>query len=341
MSRPNHILIIRLSALGDVAMVVPVIRAFINQYPKVKITILTRASYAALFKDLINVEILSADLKGVHKGVFGLCKLSKQIRKLKIDAIADLHNVLRTNILKTFLFNIRVVQIDKGRDEKRALVSGEKFQQLKSSIERYSDVFEELGFHLDLSKPKFPTPAKLRPDINDLIGADPKNWIGIAPFAAHIGKMYPLDLMESVIKSLSERNKIILFGGGLSETEQLNDIASKYQNVVNVADKFGLSEELDIISNLDVMIAMDSANAHLAAIMGIKVISLWGVTHPYAGFYPFNQDINNAILSDRKRFPKIPTSIYGNKLPEGYEEAMRTISPESIIKKVNLSKVRD
>ncbi|SDB62177.1 ADP-heptose:LPS heptosyltransferase [Flavobacteriaceae bacterium MAR_2010_188] len=335
MSRPNHILVIRLSALGDVAMVLPVIRAFIHQYPKVKITMLTRASYAALFKDLINVEILSADLMGVHKGVFGLYKLSKQIRKLKVDAVADLHNVLRTNILKTFLFNIPVLQIDKGRAEKRALINGEKFQQLKTTFQRYENVFEELGFPLDLSNPEFPKREKLNHDITNFIGSENKNWIGIAPFAAHAGKMYPLDLMKSVIESLSEKNKIILFGGGKSETEQLNKIASKYLNVVNVANRFNLSEELNIISNLDVMISMDSGNAHLAAMMGIRVITLWGVTHPYAGFYPFNQDINDAILSDRKKYPKIPTSIYGNKMPEGYEDAMRTISPESIIQKVN------
>lgn len=82
------------------------------------------------------------------------------------------------------------------------------------------------------------------------------------------------------------------------------------------------------------MLSMDSGNAHMAAMMGIKVVTLWGVTHPYAGFYPFHQDIDFALLADRSKFPKIPTSIYGNKFPDGYENSMATIRPEEVVEKV-------
>jgi ADP-heptose:LPS heptosyltransferase len=88
------------------------------------------------------------------------------------------------------------------------------------------------------------------------------------------------------------------------------------------------------MGNLDVMLSMDSGNAHIAAMLGIKVITLYGATHPFAGFAPFNQPIENALLSDRKKYPMLPTSVYGNKIVHGYEEAMRTISPESVIEKI-------
>ena len=65
--------------------------------------------------------------------------------------------------------------------------------------------------------------------------------------------------------------------------------------------------------------------------LGVKVITLWGATHPYAGFSPFNQPLENALVSDRNQFPKLPTSVYGNKKVEGYEDAMRTISPEKVV----------
>ena len=158
---PKHILVIRLSAMGDVAMTVPVLRAFTEQYPDVKITVLTREFFKPFFGDLQNVSVFNAEVNGKHKGVFGLLKLSKELKKLDIDAVADLHNVLRSKILKFFFFGIKVVQIDKGRAEKKALTSGQNVKQLKTTHQRYADVFEQLGFKIDLSNPSFPIMLRL------------------------------------------------------------------------------------------------------------------------------------------------------------------------------------
>ena len=334
MPSTKHILVIRLSAMGDVAMTVPVLKAFTTQYPEVKLTVLTREFFTPFFRDLENVSVFPADLKGTHKGVLGLYKLSKELKKLNIDAIADLHNVLRTNILKCFFLGKPFVQIDKGRADKKALVTGKTFQQLKTTHERYADVFRKLGFPLDISNPTFPKRVALNPELQKTIGVDTKNWIGMAPFAAHESKMYPLDLMEQVIETLSKTHKILLFGGGKKEVDILDAYQNKYENVINLAGKLTLDEELDVISNLDVMLSMDSGNAHMAAMLGVKVITIWGVTHPYAGFAPFNQPEDFALLSDREQFPLIPTSIYGNKFPEGYQDAAGSIAPETIINKI-------
>lgn len=331
---PKHILVIRLSAMGDVAMTVPVLRAFTHQYPEVKTSILTRDFFTPFFRDLPQVSVFSADLKGTHKGVFGLYKLSKELRNLGIDAVADLHNVLRTNILKTFFFGKKVIQIDKGRIEKKALITGKNFKQLKTTHQRYADVFEALGFKLDLTNPTFPEKKNLNKKTQDILGKTAYHLVGIAPFAAHEGKMYPLDAMKEVIKSLSKQYHVVLFGGGKKEIEILNELENTLENVVNVAGKLSLSEELDLISNLHVMLSMDSGNAHLAAMLGVKVITIWGVTHPYAGFAPFNQPKDYALVVDRNLYPKIPTSVYGNKYPENYKEASKSIAPEMVIQKV-------
>lgn len=336
MPSTKHILVIRLSAMGDVAMTVPVLKAFTTQYPEVKLTVLTREFFTPFFRDLENVSVFPADLKGTHKGVLGLYRLSKELKKLNIDAIADLHNVLRTNILKCFFLGKPFVQIDKGRAEKKGLVSRKTFQQLKTTHERYADVFRKLGFPLDLANPTFPKRVALNPELQKTIGVDAKNWIGMAPFAAHESKMYPLDLMEQVIETLSKTHKILLFGGGKKEVDILDAYQNKYENVINLAGILTLDEELDVISNLDVMLSMDSGNAHMAAMLGVKVITIWGVTHPYAGFAPFNQPEDFALLSDREQFPLIPTSIYGNKFPEGYQDAARSITPERVVEKINL-----
>ena len=74
--------------------------------------------------------------------------------------------------------------------------------------------------------------------------------------------------------------------------------------------------------------------ADVAAIQHVKTITLWGVTHPYAGFAPFHQPDDYCVISDLKKYPKIPCSIYGNKVINGYENAMETISPAKVIEKI-------
>ncbi|WP_299121186.1 glycosyltransferase family 9 protein [uncultured Winogradskyella sp.] len=334
MPNSKHILVIRFSAMGDVAMTVPIIRALTEQHPEVKITVVTRAFFKPFFSDLKNVEVYSADLKGKHNGVSGLYKLSKELKALQFDAIADLHNVLRSKILKFFFIGKKVVQLDKGRTEKRALTSGKLFQQLKTTHQRYKDVFENLGYSVDLSNPKFPNPKQLSENLNEFISNKEKRTVGIAPFAAHKSKMYPLEKMEEVISKVSKDHNIILFGGGEKEVEVLNRFESKFNNVSSVAGRLKLEEELNLISNLDVMLSMDSGNAHIAAMLGIKVITIWGVTHPFAGFAPFNQPSHYALLADREQYTLIPTSVYGNKFPEGYENAAGSVSVDTIISKV-------
>ena len=163
-------------------------------------------------------------------------------------------------------------------------------------------------------------------------------WIGIAPFAQYESKVYPLDLMQNVVDNLALKSntKIFLFGGGKEETEKLNTLAKQRENIVVVAGKLKFNQELQLISNLDIMLSMDSGNAHIAAMLGIKVITLWGATHPFAGFAPFNQPLENYLTADRNQYPLLPTSVYGNKKVAGYEEVMRSISVESIVEKINL-----
>lgn len=336
----THILVIRLSAMGDVAMLVPVLRVVTATYPHLKITVLTKEFFAPLFSNIKNVYVYEADIRGEHKGVYGLSRLAKELRELEIDAVADMHNVLRSNILKTvfYFYGLPVKQIDKGRKEKKALTTSNNkiFKQLKSTHQRYADVFAGLGYPVVLKRHEFPPKKKLSHNIRQFTGNDQKKWIGVAPFAQHNSKVYPLDLLEKVLEDLNEDKayKIFLFGGGNAEKEKLEILEAKFENVVSLAGKLTFEEELALISNLDTMLSMDSGNAHLAAMFGIPVVTLWGVTHPYAGFKPFGQPYKNCILPDLNQFPAIPTSVYGNKVPAGYEDVMRTISPEQVVERV-------
>jgi len=326
--------------MGDVAMTVPVLRAFVNQFPEVNITVISRPFFIPFFEGIPNLSFFAFDEQERHKGVAGLLRLFQDLKRLNIDAFADLHNVLRSKVIRN-LFTLsgkKTALVDKGRADKKTLTQPEYkvFKQLPTMFERHVKVFEELGFTVDLSQPEFPVKAFLIPEIQALIGEKNQKLIGIAPFAQYDSKVYPLDLMQQVIDKLAldTTNTVLLFGGGTKEIEILDSLAFNRKSVINMAGQLKLQQELQLISNLDVMLSMDSGNAHIAAMLGIKVITLWGATHPYAGFSPFNQPLENAIVSDRKLFPKLPTSVYGNKKVAGYEDAMRTILPETIVRLV-------
>ena len=338
MNNTKHILVIRLSAMGDVAMLVPVLQTLFQQNRNIKITILSKKFLKPIFSEEIsrlNIGFVEADTKNRHKGLLGIYKLYKELKKLDIDLIADTHNVLRSKILGFFfkLNNKKVIKIDKGRKEKKELTRTKNkiFKQLKTTHQRYVDVFRNLGFTLDLSKHKFCLKPSLPNDFS--FKKSVGRIIGIAPFAQYQGKMYPLDLTEQIIKKLSKNNLIYLFGGGKKEINILNNLSKKYENVINLAGKLSLKEELQIIANLDIMFAMDSSNAHFSAMFGVKTITVWGVTHPFAGFAPYKQQ-NNCILPNLKEFPNLPCSIYGNKVCKNYKNVMRSIPVDIIINKL-------
>ena len=319
--------------MGDVAMTVPVIRTFVEQYPDVKITVVSRPFFKPFFDTIPEVCFFPIDLEKKHKGFLGLFRLFKALKALDVDALADLHNVLRSKILTLFFKwnGFKTATVDKGREGKKELTRPENkiFKPLPTMVQRHQDVFKELGFSINLSNPNFPK-------FENSKTKNAQKWIGIAPFAQYDAKVYPFDLMQEVVNLLaqSQEHKIFLFGGGKKEIELLNQLAEGKSNVENFAGKVKLPQEMELISNLDVMLSMDSGNAHVAAMLGTKVVTLWGATHPFAGFAPFNQPLSNCLTSDREKFPLLPTSVYGNKIVDGYENAMRTITPERVVEKI-------
>jgi ADP-heptose:LPS heptosyltransferase len=344
--KTQHIAIIRLSAMGDVAMTVPVILALTKQYPKVKVTVVSRPFFKPLFNRIPNVKFLSVHTKHQHKGLLGLFRLYQELKNRGVTQIADLHNVLRSKIIRTlFIFSGKKAAFtDKGRKEKTALTrfKNKDFKPLKSMFERHVETFQKLGYTIDLNNPSFLEKGKIPQKAIDLVGEKKEQWIGIAPFAQHQRKVYPLDLMQKVIEQLSQdsNSKILLLGGGEHEKEMLDKMTTSLKKAYNLAGVISFDEELDLISNLDLMVSMDSGNAHLAAMFGVNTITLWGATHPYAGFSPYNQPVENCLVSDREKFPLLPTSVYGNKKVAGYEEAMRTISVEKIVDSIQAQLIK-
>ena len=326
----KKLLIIRFSALGDIAMTVPVVHDLAMQYPDLEITMLSREIARPLFEQLpSNVHFLAADLKGRHKGLFGLCSLWRDAHLSDFDYIADFHDVLRTWWLRTegCLRRKKVAKIDKGRKGKKALTrqKNKVFVQQATSFERYAKVLEQLGFPTksQFVKLDYSSFCKKQKATNE-------TWIGIAPFAKHPAKVYPIDKMEQIIKALSQKESttLFLFGGGEEEKRHIAELCSKYPNVQPAQSQHGLLGELALMGQLDVMLSMDSANMHLASLVGTRVVSIWGGTHPYAGFLGWKQKSSDCV---QLNLPCRPCSVYGNKpCFRGDYACLNGIAPERI-----------
>ena len=334
------VLITRFSAVGDVAMTIPLLYSLSETYPLHRFVFVSRERFGQFFinkpKNLDFIGINPDSYKGPH----GLYKLYRELSALHPNMLADLHDVLRTKILRTYfrLFSrTKAASIDKGRREKKELTqAGNSCKaQLRSTFKRYHDVFTALGLPFE---PRFTSLFEQdKGNIDDFASSIPTkgndHWVGIAPFARHKGKIYPLEKMEEVVALLSaqERIKLFFFGNGFEEEKIINSWCNKYPNTIAFIGKSDFNGELRLISHLDTMLCMDSANMHMASLVGVPAISIWGATSPLAGFLGWQQRKEDCIelpLECR------PCSIFGNKPCRRGDYRCMSIAPKAIAEKV-------
>jgi len=322
-------LILRFSAMGDVAIAASVMKEVAAQHPNIRFVFATRAFFTPFFDNIPNLEVFPVDFNEKYKGFKGIFKLYKDLNKnYKIDAIADLHDVLRSKLLTLYFRlsfkKVQIATINKGRKEKRALCIVETYKTaLKCTWQRYTEVFQKLKLKTTVKPANIPYfPEKVKK-------------IGISPFAQHKGKVYPPELMEKVLELLNNGNyEVFLFGGGKKEQELCEIWQKTYKNVHSLVGKYSLKEELEFIATLDVMLSMDSAGMHLASLCNVPCVSVWGATHPFAGFVGFGQELNPQIQLE---LPCRPCSVYGNKRCK-YKDyrCLYGIAPEEIVREICL-----
>ncbi|MDO4803086.1 MAG: glycosyltransferase family 9 protein [Prevotellaceae bacterium] len=336
--KTEHLLIIRFSSLGDIAMTVPVVKALATQYPELRITVLSRPLAKDLFGALPpNVNFMGADIKNEYKHITGLNELYKRLIAKHFTMVADFHGVLRTEFLRGRfnLDRIKTAHINKHRKGRKKLcrLKNKVLVQQPSPFQNYAEVLNELGYPISLDQSMIP----YNYDNSDLQKSADERWIGVAPVAAYEGKTYPLDKMAKAISIISNKyanSRFFVFGVKNNDFFTLsNNITDNNVHLTNVKDiAKGFAEELKIMSALNVMISMDSANMHLASLVGTPVVSIWGQTHPYAGFMGWGQSTENAVQLD---MPCRPCSAFGSKKCafDDYP-CLNNITPEQIAEKV-------
>lgn len=340
MNTIHRLLVIRLSALGDICMTLPVIDSACRAYPNVEFTLLTTKVGSIVANSVIhrpNFKTRSIN-KRDYNGISGLNRLYSELKSLGFDAVADLHDVLRTKWvdLRFRLAGKPVVKIDKGRSEKKALVAHAIDRQLRTSVERYHDVFRALGMNFELDYHPQEVPSEtVQAGAMSNAEATKSLGIGIAPFAQHQGKVYPAPMMrEAIDRVLQQRPDAHIYLFGSREEQSILDVwASAHpEQITNLAGRQSIDADLKVMRQLRLMVSMDSANMHLASLVGLRCLSIWGATHRHAGFLGFGQSDDDCIeLPMECR----PCSIYGNKpCTQGNYPCLTGITPESVAQRI-------
>ena len=335
----RNVLVMRLSVLGNVAMAIPVLYPVCKANPETRFIMLTKKWPATMFHDRpANLKVVDFDVKENHSGLLGLIKLSAQLHKLyDIDAVADLHNVLGTWVIDAWMraHGATVARMDREKPKRRALVKHKTNEPLTPIHDRYRNVFKELGFEAPDNFTRL-YEGRDWPESPIVPMKEPgQRWIAISPFSSHRQKAYPLELMEQVIDKLVQQDnyKIFLMGGGKAEKIALRPIVRKYKNVISMAEvKHTFIDEYALLAKCDVMLTMESANMHLASLVDLQAITVWGPTSPACGYLGYNQMDEDDIQLD---MPCRPCSITGDKLCRyGDFRCLKNIPPERIAQHV-------
>ncbi len=338
MSRYRNILIPRFSAMGDVAMLAAVVRIAARQNPDVRFDVVTRKGFELFFtfgEEPRNISVRGVDL-GLYKGMAGMRRLTAEcVAQWHPDAMVDMHRSLRTRIMSFFMMlrGKRVRRLDKQRAARRRLTArgASAARPLRPMTECYADVLRSLGVAVTLDEKVLSGP--FASPFFEAHARKGGKAVGVAPFARHEGKIYPPELMEEVVRSLaSEGASVFVFGGGAREGEVAERWSASYEGVTSVIGHLDMAGEMALMSNLDVMVSMDSASQHIASLVSVPVVSVWGATHPAAGFYGYGQNRACAVELD---MDCRPCSIFGNRpCRKGSLQCMRGIAPETITRKV-------
>ena len=340
--------------MGDMVLLVPVIRSLVAAHPDVEVTVVTRPKFASFFTDIDRVVPFPADVDYTYSGIFGMRELfGKLLRKGTYDVVIDVHDHIRTILLRNLfkIFGTPVMVFEKGRSEKHAFTRKEhkRTDPLPHTVERYRMAFEKAGYPVALNAvpPHIAMKESTREQLTEWLRSNQLKkegkWIGVAPFARHASKMWPLENYSAVIEQLLPKGPVTFFlFGGDKEIKYFETLKAKFPaNIVIVAGQLKMKQELALIQMLDMMLCVDSSNMHLAAMMGIPLLSIWGGTHPDVGFAPYGKGDESILQISRETLPCRPCSVYGKeKCYRGDFACLTMITPEVVVERMESMLVR-
>lgn len=339
-------LIVRYLRLGDAILVLPLIYDLALKYPNDTFVVLFNSKLDVLFGLMSsNVKFIGMVYKRPKAFLRALRhKVDKHILLLRLafmnfDNIvflqAESFEVLASRLFRKFGVNVIKSQKPDFDSKKRLSL---KCNDGITIVDLHKEKLAQLGYTGLV--PRFDS-SKLRDQNNSALyqklAIDKnKKLLAIAPFSFQEDKAYPLDKMEEVILYFSGKEdyfQILILGGGDHEKKIADCWTDKYPSVINLVNRVSFREEVFIISQCKLVLTMDSANLHLASLLNIPVVSIWGATTPKCGYYPEKEDLDRAIV---KGLNCQPCSLWGGSScpSNAIKYSCLDISPEVVIKKI-------
>ena len=302
--QPQRILIIKLSAIGDVIQTLPMMEALKNQYPQAQIDWLVEedASELLIGHPALNRVIVSRR-KSWQRQLFqkshfwATCseikKFVRELRGVHYDWVIDNHGIFKSGIM---------VALSRGRrkigfkpfpgiaDEGSYLFTNERYQPLpieRQALERYLDLIAQVGVSVKNRDLKFSLPAEAPHKAEKLLSEQDLTsspLVVIHPMAKWASKQWPLENFARLAESLSNQGASLVFTGSPEDREALESILGQIQTqkrMLNLAGKTDLKELAGLFSLADLVLTPDTGPMHLAAAVHAPLIALFGPTAPW------------------------------------------------------------
>ncbi len=312
----TKILIIRFSSIGDIVLTSPVIRCLKNQVANAEIHYVSKVSFQSILENNPYIDTLHLlDKKGLKP-------LIKTLKAENFDYIIDLHNNLRTRIIKLALrkksFSFNKLNI------KKFLFTNFKINKMPKIhiVDRYLETTKVLGVENDAKGLDYFIPKKDEIDI--VAYGIEKNFIGFVIGAKFATKRLPIHKIISICKKIKE--PIVLLGGPEDkETGEkiLNNLAK--ENMFNACGKFNLNQSASLVKQAKIIITHDTGLMHIAAAFNKKIISIWGNTVPDFGMYQYVSPKNKTIIEVKNLACRPCSKIGYKKCPKGHFDCMEKI----------------
>ncbi len=325
----------------EVALLVPVLQLLVRHNSKLTFTVLCSSRCESFFYNIPSVHVIPISRNGKYRALLGVYRLFTELYKIgPFTNGIDFHGDLGTFSLR-FLFLFTGLFIRKFRSNKRKeylltrrlyfwTSRRKKTEQLPHIVGRYFDAFFQAG----IERPLLPQNQKSKEAWINLdthsranafaffkkrnLTVDRVSWVGIAPFTPHPEKNWPMpktkEFIERVQKELGAI--VFLFGGRLPNRSIKKDIQALQREspkAVAIPASIASKTEMAILAQMDVFVSMDSLYMHLASLLGNDVISLWGPSHPYAGYSSYGQNPQNIVQISHSALPCRPCSLRGDK----------------------------
>jgi len=325
------ILVIRFSSIGDIVLTTPVIRTLKTQLEDAEIHYVTKVQYKSILESNPYIDKLFF-LES------SLGNLIDQLRKEKYTVIIDLHNNLRTRIIKTALWT-KSYSFDKI-NLKKWLKVNLKIDQLPQVhiVDRYMKAAAPLGVKPDALGLDYFIPEKDDVPLEWLPETHQKSFVAYAIGAQHNTKKLPLPRM---IELCDRINKPIVLLGGKEDYETGENIRTFFERthsaeyepglfelnkktvVYNACGKFNLNQSASLVKKASHVFTHDTGLMHIAAAFKKEVFSIWGNTIPEFGMYPYRTKFT---LFENKKIDCRPCSKIGyKKCPKGHFKCMNEI----------------